>query len=266
MLTRIKRSAMALAAAVQLLGGCAGDDPDSSDAVRPEVGETSSAILDLGPIAIPDRGPIALPPRDPLVPRRPGLSTLHVNMATLRDDLVVALSGTRISLDATNQAPTIQSPTRVCRRDQVRFDEARAECKLLHTNLVECLRQAALDWPEVCASTPMPYHSYVAFPDTLKSLHPSLTDKVFDVPAIVKDSWAGQLTIRINQVHATLGLNNLELVAGKDDQDQPFLGLGFGAQSGSPTATCENANLWLNCPAVMLTHMHLVIRFDKLQK
>ena len=153
MLTRIKRSAMALTAALSLVAGCAGYDDTLDNDGADGVGETTSAIVDRGGVIAPTTGPIVVappttplppivvdpvPPRppvppivdplpppsvnlppivaipddpvvlqpvhDPREPRRPGLSTLRVPLATLQGVIPFLLGGTRLSLDHTHGA------------------------------------------------------------------------------------------------------------------------------------------------------------------
>jgi hypothetical protein len=283
MLTRIKHTAIALTAALQLLGGCAGDGIDTAG---DEVGETTSAIIDHGGVIPSTGGTIVVappvdpeppllpnppddpeptsPPSIPRLPPRFGVHTLHVPVATLQEVIPFLLSGTRISLDVTRQAPPVyQGTTRVCHRDQQAYDEARAECLQFPTNRAQCLREAAEAFPLVCSQVGVPHYSYVAFTDSLKNLYPNLTDKVFDLEPIHKDTWSGGITIRLNQLRSTLGIGNLDILAGNRNA-LPYVGLGANVQSGQPTAYCDHDSPVLGCPDIELTNMHLIIRFEGL--
>jgi hypothetical protein len=158
----------------------------------------------------------------------------------------------------------LQGTTTVCHRDQAAYDAARAECLLFPTNRAQCLRQASLDYPVVCSQVGVPHYSYVAFTDTLKNLYPGLTDKVFDLEPIHKDTWTGGITIRLNPLHTTLGVGNLDILAGNRD-GHPYVGLGANVQSAQPTAYCDHDSPVLGCPDIELTNMHLVIRFEDLR-
>ena len=280
MLTRIKHTAIALTAALQLLGGCVGDGTDTAG---DEVGETTSAIIDHGgvittppgtivvaPPVDPEPPLLANPPDDPEPtsppsrPRRFGVHTLRVPVATLQGVIPFLLGGTRISLDGTKQAPyVLQGTTRVCHRDQAAYDEARAECLQFPTNRAQCLREAAEAFPLTCSQVGIPHYSYVAFTDSLKSLYPGLTDKVFDLEPIERNTWSGVITIRLNQLRSTLGVGNLDILAGNRG-GLPYVGLGANVQSGQPTAYCEHHEILLGCPDIELTNMHLIIRFEGL--
>jgi hypothetical protein len=287
MLTRIKHTAIALTTALALLGGCATDDPEGIDLAPDEVGQTTSAIIDHGGITTlpdtvlvpddneppllpnpPDDPEPSAPPAVPGVPRWwPRLHTLHVPVATLQDVIPFLMSGTRISLDVTHNAPPIyDGPPQVCHRDQAGFDAMRAECMQLPTPVERqrCLRQAAQAFPLTCTPAPQPHYSYVAFTDTLKNLYPNLTDKLFDFEPIHRHTWSGWITIRLNQLHSTLGIGNLDILAGNRG-GLPYVGLGANVQSGQPTAYCDHDVAVLGCPDIELTNMHLVVRFEDLK-
>jgi hypothetical protein len=288
MLTRSKQTAIALIAALSLLGGCAFEDPDAATGDDPEIAESNAALVDRGAISIPkdlpqieitpveveppllpnppdDPEPTSPPARDPIVARRWGLHTLRVPVETLQDLIPFLLSGTRISIDVTRHAPPVyQGTTTVCHRDQAAYDAAQAVClELSGSQRAQCLHQVAVAYPPVCSPVPVPHYSYVSFTDTLKNVYPGLTDKVFDLEPIHKDTWAGGITIRLNQIRSTLGIGNLDILGGNRN-GKPYVGLGANVQSGQPTAYCEHDSPVLGCPDIELSNMHIVIRFEDL--
>lgn len=210
-------------------------------------------------------GGTTITPRDPRVPRYPGLRTARINMSLVNTLLGLKLTGTKISIDATNKAPAIGDPTlttRVCSRG-AGYEEARAECYGISTGRLACLRAANEDYPYTCNDYPVMHHSYLAFSPTLKATYPMLQDYLTDIDTFRVYTWYGEIDITLNQIRAELDSGNTTFYASSDEKGA-LVGLRVLAGSGNPTAYCRHTSVYRFCPDIQLTNMSFALRLQHL--
>jgi hypothetical protein len=253
---------LSLALALSFLalhGACAApdDEVETGEAVA-----ARAAAVENQPIPEDTGFPLPPPrvPADPRLPRRAGLRTLRVSLT----NLVTALSGTRISLDASGHAPTIYQGTHaVCHRPP-EYRQAVNDCaEFIGARRTRCLNDADVRYPEVCVRQPTAYHSYVAWGGVIENLAPELEPKCFAFEPIHHDSWAGPMTIVVNQVSATLGPDNVSLRAYTTRYQQTHLVMDVDLVSPQPTAYCSIPGA-VGCPNLELSDMHVQLTLQVL--
>jgi len=267
-----------VATALLSLGACVTPDDPSFDLHDEDVDQPAQGIKlcpnhEPPPCEVPDPpepppdpdDPPPPPPRDPSVPRTPGLSTLKVDIG-LVNQLFDRLDGTMISVDTTKGAPPIYTGTAtVCHRP-AGYDEAIAECNTWPKKYrAQCVAEVNEAYPMQCGTVADdPKYSYIAFPASVKSQIPELTDVAFDLEPFSKDTWYGLLTISLNQLRTVFGQQQASLFSGGFYDGSAFLGLNIDVVSGSPTVICSRDGI-LPCPDVRLYNMKLSVSLYRLQ-
>lgn len=208
-----------------------------------------------------DPVPDPVPPRDPRQPRVAGLSTARIDMDLLSSLVSLRLTGTKISIDATGNAPGMHRPGetyRQCTRDSEGYDDARELCLTIPTGRLACLRAAAAEYPQTCVNVPIYHHSYLAFPAALHTEYPTLTDYLTDVDTFRVGTWFGDIDVTLNQIATTLDSGNTFAYATMNELGAR-IALNIKAGSGQPTAYCRHTSPYRFCPDIELTNMSFTL-------